>query len=782
MGESVARPRESDEDLRRAPLLPTAGASTALTRLTDLAERLLSAESPTQVQVRLLRDGQAHAGDGDLEVALVAAGGEVVGTLCALSPQPRAWSAYDVALLEELAAAVVAQLELQALSARYQASRLRWDTAIDAAGIGSFDWDLDLDQLDVDDRMRALFGFEPDSPQQPVEVVFARIHPDDRPAVDAAVEAAVSSIGDLRTEYRVLRPDGAVRWVAGRGRALAGPTGRADRLVGTVHDVTQLRTARDDAARLLETMATGFIALDPTWHVTYVNAECADILGMSVDQLVGHLFWDAFPGSAESEFGRQYQHAAATGRPVEFEAYYEHLARWYEVRAVPSVAGLSLYFLDVTGRHADKERAEAATLRLELLASVSAELAAAGLDVEGAVARLSRVVVPVLGDWCIVSLTTEDGGLRDVGCWHADPELQPLVETYTAHRLEGRTDLGPIDQARRSFQPVCVDRGLTTAVLPTLGSPVARAALTVLAPEAAAVVPLLARGQLAGVLTLLRGAQRPPFDDAEVAVASEVGVRAGLALDSGRLYAEQRGLAEGLQRSLLTTPPQPEHCRIAVRYVPAAEVASVGGDWFDAFVQADGATVLVIGDVMGHDTAAAAAMGQLRGLLRGIAWHSGAAPAGVLAGLDAAMRGLAVDTTASAVVARLEQDPADARPGPSRLRWSNAGHPPPLLLTPDGTVVVLTGTEPDLLLGVDPDRPRTESSAALAEGSTVLLYTDGLIERRGQDLDEGLSLLRDTLTDLAGLEIEQLCDELLARLLPVAADDDVALVAVRLSA
>jgi serine phosphatase RsbU (regulator of sigma subunit) len=293
-------------------------------------------------------------------------------------------------------------------------------------------------------------------------------------------------------------------------------------------------------------------------------------------------------------------------------------------------------------------------------------------------------------------------------------------------------------------------------------------------------VPLVARGIMAGILTLCRGKHRSPMTAEEISTASEVAARAALALDNARLYTEQHRLAEGLQRSLLTTPPQPDHCQIAVRYCPAAKAASVGGDWYDAFLQHDGATVLVIGDVMGHDTAAAAAMGQLRSLLRGIAWHSGAAPADVLTGLDAAMLGLQVSTTASVVVARLDQSAADRDNGAARLRWSNAGHPVPIAVTPDGRVTALVGDEADLLLGVDPATSRREHAAVLEPGSTVVLYTDGLVERRGQDLDYGTQLLQDTLAELAELPLEELCDELLGRLLPPDADDDAALVVLRL--
>jgi serine phosphatase RsbU (regulator of sigma subunit) len=238
--------------------------------------------------------------------------------------------------------------------------------------------------------------------------------------------------------------------------------------------------------------------------------------------------------------------------------------------------------------------------------------------------------------------------------------------------------------------------------------------------------------------------------------------------------------AEALQRSLLTDPPEPDHLQVAVRYVPAAREAQVGGDWYDVFQQPDGATVLVIGDVVGHDTAAAAAMAQLRGLLRGIAYDSADGPAGVLARLDAAVAGLDLGAMATVLVGRLEQDPADAAAGRTRLRWASAGHLPPVLVGPDGERRVLEAP-PGLMLGVHPGRARPESEVRLERGSTLLLYTDGLVERRDQVFDEGVELLGAALTELRDLPVEAMCDALLARLLPQGAADDVALVAVRLA-
>ncbi|MGX5657568.1 PP2C family protein-serine/threonine phosphatase [Geodermatophilus nigrescens] len=242
--------------------------------------------------------------------------------------------------------------------------------------------------------------------------------------------------------------------------------------------------------------------------------------------------------------------------------------------------------------------------------------------------------------------------------------------------------------------------------------------------------------------------------------------------------AADRMLSDRLQRALLTPPPEPDHLHVAVRYRPAAVGARVGGDWYDAFLQPDGATVLVIGDVVGHDSSAAAAMGQDRGLLRALAYDGDRSPAATLARLEHVARGLDVSTLATVVLARVERHPDVPVAGTRVLRWSNAGHLPPVLLAPDGTTTLLE-TRADLMLGVDPDARRAEHTAELADGHTLLLVTDGLVERRDADLDSGLAALREALRDLGTTPLEELCDTLLARMVPEAGADDVALVAVR---
>jgi serine phosphatase RsbU (regulator of sigma subunit) len=172
-------------------------------------------------------------------------------------------------------------------------------------------------------------------------------------------------------------------------------------------------------------------------------------------------------------------------------------------------------------------------------------------------------------------------------------------------------------------------------------------------------------------------------------------------------------------------------------------------------------------------------MAQVRNLLRGIAYTMEEPPAAVMTALDHAMAGLALDTIATAILARVESDPT-AVGGPGHvLRWTNAGHPPPALIGPDGSVELLTST-PDVLLGVVPDTDRVDHTRVLDSGSTVVFYTDGLIDRRSQDLGHGLDWLTRTLSSHAGEGPEQLADSLLASQM-AGNEDDVAILVLRLA-
>ncbi len=234
-------------------------------------------------------------------------------------------------------------------------------------------------------------------------------------------------------------------------------------------------------------------------------------------------------------------------------------------------------------------------------------------------------------------------------------------------------------------------------------------------------------------------------------------------------------LGETLQRHLLGSPPVVPAFESAARYLPAVRGTRVGGDWYDAFPTLDGGTVLVIGDVAGHDPEAAAAMAEVRGMLRAVAVDA-ASPAAVLRALDRVMAHPSAPALVTAVVATLARTDTGAT-----VCWSNAGHPPPALVEADGSARLLART-PERLLGVTPGAPRTDAEAHLGPGDTLLLYTDGLVERRDGTLDEGNAWLLDELLRRAGEPLDDLCDGLLAAVDASARHDDAALLAVRVPA
>lgn len=533
---------------------------------------------------------------------------------------------------------------------------------------------------------------------------------------------------------------------------------------------------------LPDALAPSWVRLDAQDRVTGMNRPAEALFGMPRAEVLGRSLWDFFPYARDHDFGPAYAEARRTGTPLAFEAWGTAVHRWLSVHVVPEGDALHLHLLDVTELRRAQEELLSTVRRLELLGAVS-ELLSHGSDQGIAVGELAHLVVPELADWCTVTLVQTGRLRRTLGFAHRDPELDPVLERYAGYQAATMSREAAVAVVLRTGREVFVP------ALPPLadwvGDSDARALLEVLAPASVLVVPLNAGGRTLGAMALVRTDPGAGRTEAEVETAREVARRAGLALDNARLYGEQAELNAALQRSLLTAPPSPRGAQLAVRYVSAAVEARIGGDWYDAFRQRDGSTVLVIGDVIGHDSRAAAAMGQVRGLVRGIAHATGQSPARVLTSVDEAVEGLELATSATAVVARLEpwpgcaDVPADA---PRRLVWSNAGHPPPMLLRPDGSAVVLEDAETDLLLGIDPGTSRRERTAELAPGSTVLLFTDGLVERRGTSLDTGLEDLRQALEAEGHLPLEELCDAVLARVLPEEPDDDVAVLALRVAA
>jgi PAS domain S-box-containing protein len=452
-----------------------------------------------------------------------------------------------------------------------------------------------------------------------------------------------------------------------------------------------------------------------------------------------------------------------------------------------SFQGMAVLFHDVTGdRSARRERAaytsalEDLNERLTLVAEIT-DVLGQTLETDEALARLGRLLVPRLADWAAVDLRTGSGEVHRVavtGPVGRDAGLEGgrerLPETEEADR-------SPLVRVLHGGDPVLQNERdeAGTAVAP--GSPLAarhRDFLRTVHATSALTVPLGARQQITGALTLVRTDPAHPFDAEDLEVVSDIGRRVGLVIDNARRFGRQRAVAEAMQRNLLAPLPQPGRLRLAARYQPAPAGSQVGGDWYDAFARKDGTLALVIGDVVGHDLTAAAGMAQLHGILRSLAWDHSGPPGAVVDRLDDAMPAITTVPMATLVLALLEGSP---HTGPWTLRWTSAGHPPPLLLTRDGQACYLEAGQ-GLLLGTPPGTgggSRPNAAQPLPPGSTLLLYTDGLIEIPGSDLDTGLARLRRHALALADAPLDTLCDHLLARM-PPGSTDDVALLALRL--
>ncbi|MFF9063545.1 PP2C family protein-serine/threonine phosphatase [Streptomyces sp. NPDC014882] len=379
--------------------------------------------------------------------------------------------------------------------------------------------------------------------------------------------------------------------------------------------------------------------------------------------------------------------------------------------------------LDAAGRaqreafaaeRAARQEAERARRRLTFLADASAVLTAS-LNHEEIVRRLPELLVP------------EYARAVDVWLFDAEDGRQPPVPRPAAAVVAARTGRpqyaaahpgglpGVDDQPPSALRP---DRPLLCVPLPTRGAPL-------------------------GVLTLTPPGERWDPDDAVMLI--ELTRRASIALDNARRFEHNRDIAETLQRALLTDLPATPGLRLAARYLPATYGLNIGGDWYDAFRQPDGSLITVIGDVTGHGLHAAVMMSQLRTALRAYAVDGGS-PGVLLTRLHTFLHHLQPDLYATAVIARFQ-------PGEPVLTWAAAGHPPPVLRGPDGRVRTLDA-KPGAMLGIPMHQEIADHTVPLVPGSTLALYTDGLVERRAQGIDPGIERLAAALGSFGTGELD----------------------------
>jgi GAF domain-containing protein len=419
-----------------------------------------------------------------------------------------------------------------------------------------------------------------------------------------------------------------------------------------------------------------------------------------------------------------------------------------------------------------RRHAESAHGQLAMLAELTETLATT-IDIDEALGALGTALTPRLADWCLITLIGPDGMPRHVSAAHRDPGRTAEVTRFAELMATGLTAKSIVLAVQQTGRPVRRSGETPADMLKRTTQPELARLAEQLGYASFLVAPITApvSHRVLGAITLVNGPSRASFSDADERTGTDIGRRAGLAIDNSRLYRQQRHVAEVLQQSMLTELPTIDGIELHARYLPAQDGAAVGGDWYDAFAQPDGSVMLAVGDVSGHDIEAAATMGQLRNLVRGDAFGRDDEAGPLLSQLDKALRGLRVPASATVVLARLRREGEGYT-----LAYSNAGHPPPLLLLPDGTVEVCW-TLPEPLLGLTTRNERATHRRRIPRGATLVLYTDGLVETPGRLLDDGILLVEQALRNNAEMPGEELCTRLLAAASRRA--DDIALLLIR---
>lgn len=685
----------------------------------------------------------------------VVVGGEIIAVLCVYGPDPRSWTPEDVRLVEDMAATVGAELELGTLVASAVQDTIRLDLGFAAANIGSFDWDIATDELHWDERMLELFGYPSGTVVARLHSFTDRVHPDDRLRVDAAIAAAVAACGDYGTEYRIKLPDGSIRWMASRGRVLCGPSGRPERLLGAAFDTTAVRGSEERVARVLESVTSAFYGLDREWRFTHLNSQAERVLGRGRDELLGRVIWDEFPEAVDTPFFTEYHRAADTGQPVSFEEYYAPLRGWFEIRAWPSTDGVNVFFHDISARVDAERQRKRALERLELLSATGIRLSAT-LEVGPMLDILQELTLRRFGGWSVVALR------EDVAAMLTEAEI-PRRNAFRVVRVDAYRAVGEsLPRERLLDLSAEAEEGWEATLLGGIGRALSAAGAEGLAEPEPLGVPLVSRGQAIGALFV----GHPTADADDRRLLEDIATRAAVALDNAVLYGAERRAGVALQDLLVPAQlPAFTSVEAAVRYLPGTEGRQVGGDFYIGHELDDGRLVMAIGDVMGHGMQAAARMGQLRAVLTAYAFDGD--PPEVILGRVAARADDLLDVRMATVLV-LVYDPA-AR----RLTAASAGHPPPLLAPLEG---------PPRFLPVEPGPPVGSGAARypsltveVPHGSTIVLYTDGLIENRGESITTGLDRLKDSLSDVR-LPPDAVCDHVLGRMdRTEGTSDDVAL-------
>jgi PAS domain S-box-containing protein len=540
----------------------------------------------------------------------------------------------------------------------------------------------------------------------------------------------------------------------------------------------------------------GMAVLTPDLRYVWLNDTLERFGGVPRERRLGRRMADSLPGLDTEALENIMREVLLTGEPVidhEYQGW--TLAAPYRERSYSTsfyrledadgrVMGVCYMGMDVT----DRWRARA---RLALLNEAGACLGST-LDVTRTAQELADVSVPRLADFVTVDLLEpvlrgddppSGGALREVPLRRTGMRSVHEGTPESVVALGERTNAGStsphvrcLTSGRSFLQP---DIGIDQASWLT-DDPARAAKIREFGMRSAMWVPLRARGAVLGVATFIRHRRPGPFEQDDLLLAEELVARAAVCVDNARRWTREHEAALTLQRSLLPHAlTGGTALEVASRYLPTDIQDGVGGDWFDVIPLSGARIALVVGDVVGHGLTAAATMGRLRTAVHTLA-DMDLPPDELLAHLDDLVIRLTEEERADESVATTVTGAtclyAVYDPVTSRLTMARAGHPPPAIVDPSGRVTFAElPAGPPLGLG---SMPFESAELELAEGSVIALYTDGLVETFGEDIDIGLERLAHALA-LPGRTLQELCAAVLDTLLPGPPADDVALLVAR---
>ncbi|MFH8463188.1 SpoIIE family protein phosphatase [Streptomyces sp. NPDC017991] len=501
-----------------------------------------------------------------------------------------------------------------------------------------------------------------------------------------------------------------------------------------------------EASRMVARLPYGLCALDLRGRITFANAASAELLGLPVSALLGTQLWASVPWLNDPVYEDRYRAALLSQQVTSFVAL-RPPSEWLSFRLYPSTNGLSVR---ITRARAVAREGRAAFQHGETgtrLVSISQVLSLAGaltqaVGVQDVVQLVADEIAPAVGSQGLVMLGSEAGRLHVLG-QRGYPDPREL-ERFDGMQL---SEPSPGTHALVSGVPAFFASGQELARLYPDQRPAGDMA-------AWAYLPLIASGRPVGTCVLAYAAPHP-FPADERAVLTSLSGLVAQALDRARLYDAKHKLAHGLQAALLPhSLPSLPGIEAAARYLPATQGMEIGGDFYDLVptgAQETAEAAAVIGDVQGHNVTAAGLMGQIRTAVRAYT-TVGQSPGEVMSSTNRLLIDLGTELFASCVYLRLD-------PAHGQLVMARAGHPPPLLRRPDGKVRVL-----DLaggpLLGIDADAVYPTTDVALPPGSLLALYTDGLIESRGVDIEDALAGLAELLAEIGDRPLDEVADSL----------------------